>query len=328
MGIRHVLAYQNNPTIDVVAGCDLRREARTAFSERFRGARSYEDWHEMLDKEDLDVVSVVTYASSHPDITIATARSGVPRIICEKPMATSLRDAHEMAQTCHEKKVRLAVNHSRRWSGAYRRLRRAIQGGVIGHLSNISCTCGGGQLACNGSHFLDLMRMLSGSEPSLVAGFLDARGTPNPRGPQFEDPGAFGLIRFSNGVRGFIDMYEDLGVPPKIEIVGSIGRVSIEETLGSWTVLTRRTADRDQPITRYDLPLEPYPFEGDALDVVQLLGRAIDEILSDGPISCTGEDGIASLEMVMAFHVSHSMNSASVTLPLEKKHNDLEVNFT
>lgn len=328
MGMRHAEAYQETPNVDVVAGCDLRREALLSFSEKCKRARLYEDWQEMLEKEDLDIVSIVTYASTHAEIAAAAARAGVPSIICEKPMATSLRDALEMTKTCHERGVRLAVNYSRRWSEAYRRLRRTITEGVIGRLSHICCTCGGGQLACNGSHFLDLMRMLSGAEPSLIVGFLDSRGTPNPRGPEFEDPGAFGLIHFNNGMRGFIDMYEDLGVPPKIDIVGSIGRVSIDETQGRWAILGRKPSDRDQPITKYDLPIEPYPFEGKALNLMELLKRNIDEILGDGPISCTGEDGLACLEMVMAFHVSHKMNNPLVRLPLEKRYHDLKVNFT
>lgn len=326
--MRHVIAYQDNPNVEVVAGCDLRRESLASFSQKCKEGRFYEDWREMLKKEGLDIVSIVTYASTHPEITIAAAEAGIRRIICEKPMATSLKGASEMIKTCREKRVRLALNHSRRWSEAYLRLRELIDEGVIGKLANMTWTCGGGLLACNGSHFLDLMRMLSGSEASFVVGFLDNRRTPNPRGVQFEDPGAFGLVQFANGMRGFVDMYEDLGVPPKIEIVGSMGRVSIEETRDNWTVLSRKPADRTRPVTEYDLAIEPYPFEGETLDVIQLLRKTIDEILGVGPISCTGEDGLASLEMVMAFHVSHRVNNCVVKLPLEKKYRGLEVNFT
>ena len=50
----------------------------------------------MLEQEALDVVSVATYAPSHAEITVGCAARGVRAIYCEKPMATTLRDADRM----------------------------------------------------------------------------------------------------------------------------------------------------------------------------------------------------------------------------------------
>jgi hypothetical protein len=62
------------------------------------------------------------------------------------------------------------------------------------------------------------MRFLSDSEADSAIGFIDRTGTPNPRRSQFADPAAYGLVRFANCMRAFVDMYEDLGIPPRIDL--------------------------------------------------------------------------------------------------------------
>jgi len=57
-------------------------------------------------------------------------------------------------------------------------------------------------------------------------------------------------------------------------------------------------------------------------DIVDLTQRAVEELISDKPISCTGEDGYRSLEMVIAFHISDENSNKPVSLPVKGK--DLE----
>jgi hypothetical protein len=172
------------------------------------------------------------------------------------------------------------------------------------------------------------MRYLSDAEPSSVLGFVDKSGTPNPRGAQFKDPGAFGILGFGNGMRGFLDMYEDLGIPPRIEIVGSIGRVTIDESRNIWSIDCRRGKDREEPLGKYDLPLNSEPLHTERLDHSKLLEATINEILRDERISCTGTDGLASLQMIMGFHVSDLEGNIKANLPLPLKYEGLTVNFT
>lgn len=169
----------------------------------------------------------------------------------------------------------------------------------------------------------------SSPEADTVVGFVDNRGTPNPRGAQFTDPGAFGIVRFNNGMRGFVDMYEDLGIPPKIEIIGSIGRVVIDESKDSWLVESREGKDRLERLGRYDLPLVGHQFLAEPLDPIKLFERTIREMLDDvEPISCTGTDGIVDLQMIMGFHASDREGNIPLSLPLSSKYDDLVINFT
>jgi predicted dehydrogenase len=282
----------------------------------------------MLKEESFDMLSVVTNGPSHAEITIEAALAKVPRVVCEKPMATSIKDAKRIIAAAETSGTRLTINYSRRWSKGYRTLKKRIDDGAIGDLCQVYAVCGGGQLACNGSHFFDLMRFLSGSEAVSAVGYVDNKGTPNPRGSQFTDPGAYGLVTFRNGMRGFVDMYEDLGIPPRIEIVGSIGRVTIDEVKNSWAIEAREGKDREEKLGRYDLPLKPQTLITEPLDQQKLLEGTITEILRNGPLSCTGADGLASLEMVMGFHVSDSEGHIPVNLPLPSRYEGLTVNFT
>jgi predicted dehydrogenase len=328
MGKRHLEAYRTSEEINVDACCDARPEALKSLDDAGAACRRYSDWREMLREESFDILSVVTNGPSHAEITIRAEEVGIPRVLCEKPMATSVKDAKRMIEAAQTNGTRLAINYSRRWSHDYRRLKELIREGTIGDLCQFYCVCGGGLLACNGSHFFDLMRFLSDSQAVSALAYVDKKGTPNPRGKEFSDPGAFGIVRFENGMRGFVDMYEDLGVPPKIEIVGSIGRIIIDEVNNSWLIESREGKNRIEPLGKYDLPLVRRPFPSHQLDLIRLLVETIDEVLGEGPISCTGADGLAAVQMIIGFHLSDMEGNTPVPLPIPKESEELSVNFT
>ncbi|MAT77349.1 hypothetical protein CMK14_19685 [Candidatus Poribacteria bacterium] len=68
----------------------------------------------MLEKEQLDLVSVCTTAKIRANIVQDTARAGVKAIWAEKPMAISLAEADAMVNVCRENDVVLAINCARR----------------------------------------------------------------------------------------------------------------------------------------------------------------------------------------------------------------------
>jgi hypothetical protein len=123
-------------------------------------------------------------------------------------------------------------------------------------------------------------------------------------------------------------MYEDLGIPPKLEIVGSIGRVVIDEVNNLWTMESREGKNRLEPLGKYDLPLDQRPITCEPLDLIRLLGETIMENLSDAEVSCTGSDGLASLQMIMGFHVSDQEDHVPISLPLSPKYHNMAVDFT
>lgn len=316
MGQRHYVAYQNL-RVDVTAICDWDKEKIKRVLPSYPESHIYDDYQKVIANEDFDVISVATNGPSHAEITIRVAEAGIKNILCEKPMATNLRDAEKEIQTCKENNTRLAINHIRRWSPNHRKLKKLIGEGTIGKLRHIYFQCGSSGLGNLAIHFLDNMRFYTDNEVEWVIGFIDKTGTPNPRGPQFKDPGGYGILQFKNGVRGFIDTSEDTGVRHICHLVGACGRVIIEEWGNCWKIWARNREDRSLPLTRYIIPMEEVPFElGDKFDIVKLTSSAIKELLKGDKISCDGEAGKKALEVVIAFHMSDSLNNQKIYLPL------------
>lgn len=316
MGLRHVEALK---MLDLrpSAVCDVDSNKVSQFDGT---ASCYTSWQELLNKETLDLVIVATLADTHAPITCAAARCGVPRILCEKPMAAGLKDAWDMVQICQDRGVRLAVNHGRRYYVGYVRLKEALQRGIVGPLRQINVRLGGGRLGGNGSHFFDLACYLVGEKAESAVGWVSSQRAPNPRGPQFDDPGGFGVVMFRNGCRLIIDLSEDLGVPGMVELVGAYGSVRIDETTNEWEVLARSEADRAQPLFRYDTPIRPVPFDpGPAYDVIQETSKAVKELLDGGSLSSTGEDAYRALELYAALRASSAQGHIPVNLPLDPK---------
>lgn len=321
-GLRHSQAYQMLDDVEVVAVCDALETQVTNALQQLPSARGYSDWKKLIEEEDLDVLSVVTNGPSHAEITIFASNHGVKRILCEKPMATSVKDALEMLEVCKANSTRLAIAHARRWVKGYQDLKQRMVDGVIGEPCYFSFTCGGGLFAGNGTHFMDLVRFLSEANPLTVVGWVSQTNNVNPRGAEFQDPGAFAVYHFEKNIRFVIDMSEDIGVTQRFEVIGSRGRIMIDEFDGRWEINARENKD-----PWWD-PLHAEPFDPIPLDMVAMIAEGVKELLGDGEILCTGEDGLASLEMVIGAHVSHRNGNVPIALPLPQHFHGIDIPFT
>lgn len=324
MGQRHYRAYAGTD-LEVVAVCDQRSGRVREAAPELRSDQIYDDVGRMLEQEPLDLLSVVSNGPTHAEITVAALEAGVPRILCEKPMATSLAEAERVIDATRRTGGRVSVNHIRRWSGGYARLLERLRSGEWGELRHVYFHSGSTGLGNFVIHAFDLMRYLTGAEPAWVAGALDPTGTTNPRGAQFSDPAGYGLVMFDNGCRGLVDSGEDTGVQYFFTLATTYARIVIDELNGEWTVRARSPEDRAAPLTRYGLPMTPVDFDAPSWDIVELTRAALVELAGDGPISSTPEDGLAALEMVVAFHESERRGNARVDLPLTGEGRELVV---
>ncbi len=322
MGRSHLAMYARQPRTEVVAVCDRLPGRAEAVAGELSVPSFYTDWGHLLEAERPEIVSVVTNGPSHAEITIAAARSGAKAVYCEKPMASRLADARAMIEACRQFETVLAVNHDRRWSRSYENLKRAIASGVIGRPVHLTMTCGGGRLGCTGTHLFDLMRFLFGCDAASVTGALDRTGRPDPRGPEFRDPGGYALIEFEGGRRAFLDLSEDIGTGFDTTLIGDQGRVFISEGSSRWEALTRPSAERAGDFWDWGKPLRPHPLDvPDNQDVRAWMDSALEEILArmsgqEGILRCSGEDGYKALEMMVAIHLSDREGRVPVSLPL------------
>jgi predicted dehydrogenase len=266
----------------------------------------------MLADERLDIVSVATYAPAHAPMVLACARHGVRAVYCEKPMATRLADGEAMLRACAEAGALLVVNHNRRFNPNYRRLQALIRDGGLGELTSISLRWGTGRLGNVGTHLIDTARMLTGREVQAVSATLDLSGRPDCRGPAFQDPGGWGVLRFEGGLMATVDAADHGAGPLHAILYGTAGRALAgreDVTLELWDGRTEHW-----PSTRA---------EATAMD------RAIAEIVAwlddGGSFSSPAEGALRTLEVIVAFHASHARNAAWTELPLTGADREREV---
>ena len=100
----HTHAYAAVPRTRVCAVADIDPQRTAGYVERwqpeFGDIAAYTSYEEMLQTEDLDIVSVCTHAPLHAPVTLAAAQAGVKAVFCEKAIATSLAAADAMIAAC------------------------------------------------------------------------------------------------------------------------------------------------------------------------------------------------------------------------------------
>ncbi len=97
----HLRALQNQESIEVVAVADISRERAEQTAQRWGIPHVYEDYHEMLAKEDIEAVNVCTFNQAHRQPTVDALYAG-KHVLVEKPMAATLEDATAMTRAAFE----------------------------------------------------------------------------------------------------------------------------------------------------------------------------------------------------------------------------------
>ena len=181
----HAGAIAADPDALLVAGCDIDAEARRRFREDWR-VEVYQDSAELLAKSRPDIVVIATYPESHRRLCEEAVSAGVPVVLCEKPLARSLRDARAIARLHRSGRAKILVNHERRYSRDYIEARKAVESRRCGSLLSVKGTlCFGSRLPRrevllhDGTHLLDAISFVSGGTLRLNRRFGSMRGNKN-----------------------------------------------------------------------------------------------------------------------------------------------------
>ena len=308
----HASSLAGHPQIELVAGSSRDQGRRDRFAQR-TGARTYADWRELLEREELDIVSVATYANVHADPTVACAEAGVRAVLCEKPIPQSVPDAERMVAACADAGALLVINHQRRFTSSFRKARAHLANGGLGELTSINAQWPTGRLGGVGSHVFDAIYHVTGRRIEAVSATLDLAGKPDARGPQFADPGCWGTMRLEGGLMATVDA-TDYGMAPwDVRVNGAEGRAFVgsdDVRLEYWDGRTEHWTNDDQVGTGMDVAVR------------EMVGWLDGE--SDFDYDPT--ETVQVLEAIAAFHASHAKNSAWVVLPLTGADREIVVN--
>ncbi len=322
----HGPTYYYHPDIELVAGADPHDEQRSIFGERWNvpNERLYPNHTEMLEKEDLDIVSVTTTARIRPDIVKDVACAGTKIIWAEKPISLSLEDADEMVKVCRDEGVTFAVNCARRWMDGYSEARKLIDTGQIGKVLQVTAHFPTG-LSGNGSHLIDTVRYLAGGEVEWVFGEIES----DEAAATDEDVNFNGYLAFNNGVRAFMRAWECGGTnSSNFTVIGESGQIYCQEHPAKFDLIRhgapmpfgegyRGPSNRmESPMpVRYAIPLPPQ-VKGTGFNIIEDLMQAHE---NGGDPKVTGEDGLKALEIAIALRESHRRGGVKVNLPLEDR---------
>lgn len=144
----HIGAYKdrakNVGDIEIVAGCDIIPGKAEEFfkANGVDNVRCYTSHEEMLEKEQLDAVSVCTYNRQHAAPTICAMKHGV-NVLLEKPFAVTLEECVEMMRVEKETGKILTIGFQPRFDKNMQQIKRIVESGELGDVYYIQT--GGGR---------------------------------------------------------------------------------------------------------------------------------------------------------------------------------------
>lgn len=140
--VRHIPEYLDNPNAKLTGLYDLNLQRAKELAEKY-DCKFYESVEEMLADPEIDAVSVCVANHVHAEITIAALKAG-KHVLCEKPMATKLKDCQMMVDTAEQMSKKLMIGQNQRFAKAHAEAKKLIERGDIGSVLTFKTTFGHG----------------------------------------------------------------------------------------------------------------------------------------------------------------------------------------
>jgi predicted dehydrogenase len=126
----------------IVTGTPSKAEKwKTKYNIPEKNIYNYQNFDEIKNNPDIDLVYVVLPNSLHKEFTIRAAKAG-KHVITEKPMAISAKDCEEMIKACNDNNVQLAVGYRLHYEPYHLELKRLGQEKVFGKVRFIEASLG------------------------------------------------------------------------------------------------------------------------------------------------------------------------------------------
>ncbi|MBE6542451.1 MAG: Gfo/Idh/MocA family oxidoreductase [Ruminococcaceae bacterium] len=152
----HTSNYLKQDDVELVAACDIvPGKAQTHLEYYFHhyGTHYYTDYKEMIEKENLDGVSVCTYNTQHAAPTIYCLEHDIP-VLLEKPFTVTLEEAEAVCRAEKKSKAFVSVGFQPRFNENMRLIKEIVESGTLGKIYYIQ-TGGGRRRGIPGSTFIE-----------------------------------------------------------------------------------------------------------------------------------------------------------------------------
>jgi len=232
----HMGSYAEVPEIQVVGAADLSPEQRASFGERWALSPEhlYENYVELIEREEPQIVSICTSAAPRAKIVLDIAqrvkagRASVRAIWAEKPLAMSLADADAIVDACRDAGIVLVTNAMRASDVYYRRARALIEAGELGQMLQVT-GYGAGNLSHMGVHLIGAMCVLAGGgEPSGPrVSWVMGEAESDAKAAGDEDLRGNAYLAWAKGTRSFFRMMHRGAGTWNIDAIGETSMIRI-----------------------------------------------------------------------------------------------------
>jgi predicted dehydrogenase len=277
---------------------------------------------DVLSNKEIDMVIVAVPHCLHAPITIQAAGAG-KHVMCEKPLAITMEDGRRMISECRKAGVKLGVNFPLRYHPASIKAGELLAREAIGEIIDITMVLfkfkketywtggyrgrsithwrgdwaksGGGVLMMNFSHYIDLVRHLTGLEVTRVSAEYGTYGSPT--GVEVEDT-LNATLKFSNGAVGSINTSTVAhgDGENRISLLGSQGQMHLmTEPMKVYTV-------------RNDVDLVPNQWnelsssDDDFFFYRSMVEDFVNALAEDKPAPIPGAEGLKCLQVVLSVY--------------------------
>ena len=228
----HARAFAEIPNCELIACWNRSAERAHAFAEK-QGIEVYDKYSDLMADPKIDAVDICLASGLHAEFGVAAAGAG-KHVILEYPIDVKPEEGERLIDACHDRDVQLMVVFQSRYKPGIRKLKQAIDRGVLGELilANAEMKCRvddsyytskgwtgnrsleGGVLLHQGAQILDLLLFFLGSPKTTQAYCRSARAA-----MEAEDL-VVSTIEFTNGAMGVVQASTALSPesPERIEI--------------------------------------------------------------------------------------------------------------
>ncbi len=200
MGAAHSVGWRQAPAVfDLPRGVEMavlvgrNPETTAAAAAQWGWAETASDWRDVIARDDIDIVDIVTPGDSHAEIAIAALQAG-KHVLCEKPLANSVAEAEAMAAAAAASGTQAMVGFTYRRVPAVTLMRDLIAQGLIGEVRQVRAAyrqdwlvdpqaplvwrlqkehAGSGALGDIGAHIVDMTQFVTGQRVTAVSGMLE-----------------------------------------------------------------------------------------------------------------------------------------------------------
>lgn len=332
----HMESYKHFiPEAEVVAVYTRDLAKANAFAGKWNIPYAYDDYNQLLQESDCEVVDICLPNFLHCDVTVKAAEAG-KHVIVEKPLCLTLEEADYMIETCRRNGKLLMYGEQLCFAPKYERVRQLVKEGAIGNIYMLKQAekhsgphsawfydinqSGGGVMMDMGCHAVAWFRwMLPGVRVKSV--FAQMNTYIHNRITEGEDH-VVCVVEFENGVTAVCeDSWAKFGgMDDRIEIYGDAGVTYADLFMGNSALtysqngygyaMEKAGDTKGWTFTVYEeVYNQGYPHE---------LRHFIDCVAYGKSPIVTGEDGRAALEMIYAAYASAG-SGRKVELPFAPK---------